>query len=120
MATVPFGPGRGDPAGEPHVRQADDVIGMHVRDEMRIDRAERDALLEQTHGRAAAEIEQQFLPAGLDQGGGAERAEPRRGRARAEQGDFERLRRRRAERCAKTDRRESTQGDHRFLHLSFL
>jgi len=57
-----------DPAGEPEVRQPDDVVGVKVGQEEAVKPAERDVQLRQPLRHAAPGVEHKEVVVGLDQG----------------------------------------------------
>ena len=59
------------PTGQPHVGNAAGVVGVIMRQQQRIDSADRNSDLKKPDGRAAPGIDEQLLLAGLD-----ERARP--------------------------------------------
>lgn len=88
------GPGSTDvmgsqPAGEPQVGDANDVVGVIVREQQRVDPADRHPELVQPDRRTAAGIDQQLLIARLDQRARTEAVGTGRRHARPEQGNLE-------------------------------
>src|SRR5262249_2781816 len=84
---------RGEPARQPEVGNARGVIGVVVREQQRIEPADRHLQLIEPDRGAAPGIDQQLLIAGLDQRGRAETIRARERHAGPEQGNAERFRR---------------------------
>src|SRR5262249_8061841 len=86
-------PGPTQPAREPKICEPNQMIGMMVRQEYSVDRAERHADLIETLHRPAPGIEQEFPDSDLDQRAGPEAVDEGRRRAAAQQRDSKTIRR---------------------------
>src|SRR5262249_42705470 len=76
---------RAEPSGQPHVRDAGGVVGVIVREQQRIDAAERHAELIEPYRGAASGVDEQRLVAGLDQRARSETFGTRSGHSGPEQ-----------------------------------